>query len=82
MKSYLVHLCTCDITKFYCFQSLTVFSLNQAKNEDLQTDYDHMKKSFDRLKEDHTKLDTEHRQNYKELKEKNEKIMVALQSEC
>jgi hypothetical protein len=58
------------------------FSLNQAKNDDLQTDYEHMKKSFDRLKSDHTKLDSEHRNNFAELKEKNEKIIVALQSKC
>ena len=39
-----------------------------------------MKKSFDRLKEDHTKLDTEHRNNFEGLKQKNEKIILALQS--
>ena len=43
-------------------------------------EYDHMKKSFDRLKEDHTKLDTEHRSNFEELKQKDEKVISALQS--
>ena len=56
------------------------FPLDQAKHDDLQIDCEHMKKSFDRLKEDHTKLDTEHRNNFEGLKQKNEKIILALQS--
>ena len=39
-----------------------------------------MKKSFDRLKEEHSKLDNEYKDNYAQLKQKDEKIILALQS--
>ena len=57
------------------------YRMIKAKNDDLQIDYDHMKKSYNRLKEDHAKLDSEHRNNFSELKQKNEKIIVALQKQ-
>ena len=56
------------------------FPLNQAQHNDLQVDYDHMKKSFDRLKEEHSKLANEYKDNYAQLKQKDEKIILALQS--
>ncbi|CAB3990094.1 Hypothetical predicted protein [Paramuricea clavata] len=57
------------------------YKMVKAKHDDLQIDCEHMKKSFDRLKEDHTKLDTEHRNNFEGLKQKNEKIILALQKQ-
>ncbi|XP_028393632.1 glutamic acid-rich protein-like [Dendronephthya gigantea] len=59
----------------------TEYRTLKAKNEDLQTEYDHMKKGFDRLTNDHKKLNAEHQNNFNELKRKDEKIIAALQNQ-
>lgn len=51
----------------------------KANKDDLEIEHKHLRKSFDRLKTDHGKIDSAYKKNIEVLKEKNEKIISSLQ---
>ncbi|XP_046850002.1 GATA zinc finger domain-containing protein 14-like isoform X2 [Xenia sp. Carnegie-2017] len=53
----------------------------EAYHKDSQVDCSNHKATLDRLKKDHSRMNIEHSRNYRDLKEKNLRTIIALQNE-